>query len=521
MQLRDYQERAIAEVEARVAAGVRRNILYGPTGMGKTETAIGLAQRAVERGERVVFAADLITLADQSAARFAAAGLKTGIARGEDTRDLDAPVVVTSPQTVAARLRNGKLRPLLDEATCIIVDEAHTRHGALERVVLDLRDDQHAVGLTATPMVKALGKVWEDTVIAVTTRELFDRALLVRPHYRRPAALVDMQGVEVDRRKGDYRDADVAERATRIHTELVPEYRKMLAEHFPGRAQAPKTLVFTATVAEAEAVARLYTAMGLGEFRALSYRQTTGHKRAQVAQFHDGRIRGLCSVAVLAKGFDSPSAEVLVDLRPNAKQNLAAYVQKMGRILRSADGKEKCLVLDHAQNLTTFREKVQELFVNGPGPLCQGRKPRKPGTRPGPGGGHAEPEEGEEGVLVDDELDMRGKVQDPADPWHDLCALCVEKGYNKLWARRAYVEYTGGKSPKGRKFDPRRGGISMAVREWSWKRAREYRERKQREAAKDRTSAPAGQFENAGARRLANQQEAARWLRAQQEEMGW
>ena len=483
MELRDYQESGIQQVEDAVAAGVRRNILYGPTGMGKTETAIGLAQRHVERGERVVFAADLITLADQSAARFAAAGIKTGIARGEDTRDLDAPVVVTSPQTLAARLRNGKLKPLLDEATCIIVDEAHTRHSATERVVLDLRDDQHAVGLTATPQVKGLGKVWQGLVIATTTRELFDRGLLVRPRYRRPEvrARVDMRGVQVDRRKGDYRDSDVAERAARIHTELVPEYRAMLDHYWPGRVTAPKTMVFTATVEEAEAVARLYTEMGIGEFRALSYLQTTGHKRAQIAQFHDGRIRGLCSVAVLAKGFDAPDAEVLIDLRPNAQRNIAAYCQKIGRILRAADGKAFCVILDHAQNLETFRDKVAELFVNGPPPLCQGRK-KSNGTPPGGGGGgEVEPEAAEEGVLVEDAIDLSGPVQDPNDPWFDICAVCLERGYNKRWARHAYRDYTGGKDPKGKKFSPRRGGACAAVRDWQRERAREYAERKRRE----------------------------------------
>ena len=515
MQLRDYQESAIDRLEEAVGAGVRRNILYGPTGCGKTEQAIGLAQRHVERGEKVLFAADLITLADQSAARFAAAGIRTGIARGEDTRDLDAPVVVTSPQTLAARLRSGKMRPLLDEATCFIVDEAHTRHGATERVVMGLRDDQHAVGLTATPQVKGLGKVWEGLVVATTTRELFDRGLLVRPRYRRPEAkaVVDMRGVQVDRRKGDYRDSDVAERAARIHTELVPEYRAMLDHYWPGRVTAPKTMVFTATVEEAEAVARLYTEMGLGEFRALSYLQSTGHKRSQIQQFHDGRVRGLASVAVLAKGFDAPDAEVLIDLRPNAKTNIAAYCQKIGRIFRAAPGKEFCVILDHAQNLETFRDKVADLFVNGPPPLCRGRK-KGNGTRPGAGGGgEVEPEEAEDGVLVEDEIDLSGPVQDPNDPWFDICAVCVAKGYNKRWARHAYRDYTGGKDPRGKKFAPRRGGASAAVREWQAERAREYAIRKQREAGlKASVEAQVTSWHQ-------RQQEAIRWNQATQAEL--
>ena len=483
MRLRDYQEAALDEVERRAADGIRKIILYGPTGSGKTEEAIGLAQRFVERGKRVLFAADLIALADQSAARFSRADLRTGIARGEDTRDLDAPVVVTSPQTIAARLRNGRLAPLLNEAACIIVDEAHTRHGAMERVVSGIRDDQLAVGLTASPQVPGLGKVWDDMVVATTTRALFDRRLLVRPRYWRPApaAVVDMTGATVDSRKGDYRDRDVAERAGKIHTELVPEYRRMLERYWPGAVTAPKTLVFTATVEAAEAVAKLYTDMGLGVFRAVTYLQSTALKRALIEQLHDGRIRGLCSVAVLAKGFDEPDARVLVDLRPNAARNSAAYTQKIGRIFRCSPGKQFCVVLDHAENLATFREAMQALFVNGPPPLCRGRK-KGNGDGKRRGGGVQEPEDAvEDGVMVEDELDLSGPVQDPDDPWFDICRICADRGYNKRWARHAFREFTEGRSPAGRKFEPRQGPVAAAIREWEAERRREYAIRKARE----------------------------------------
>lgn len=483
--LRDYQHRAIDAAARCVQRGKRRIVIYGPTGAGKTETAIGLAARINARGGRVLFICDLIPLADQSTRRFERAGLRTGVARGEDTRDTDAPVVVTSPQTLQARLRSGSgsMRALLDDVRCVVVDEVHTRHGSMEEVVLGLREDQYAFGLTATPMVPRLGTVWQDMVIAATTDELVDRGLLLAPSYRvpAPAASVDMTGVAPDARRGDYRDRDVAERAGRIHTELVPEYRRMLERAFPDGTEAPKTLVFVATVAEAEAVARLYTEMGLGRFEAVTYQQTTAHKRALVESFHVGEIRGLCSVAVLAKGFDAPDAEVLVDLRPNASNNLTAYVQKLGRIMRVADGKKVAVVLDHAQNLETFRARLQSLFANGPPPLCPGRQTQANGAAPSfSPGGPKEEEEATEGVMVDGRL-VRAPRQDPGDPWHDLCAVARQRGYHPYWARHKYLALTGRPVPKGTRFDPRRGPVNPDVLAWVRERNREYARRQAQE----------------------------------------
>ena len=53
--LRPYQAIAVAAIKQNIARGVKRNILYMPTGSGKTETAAEIIKMAVDKRKRVAF----------------------------------------------------------------------------------------------------------------------------------------------------------------------------------------------------------------------------------------------------------------------------------------------------------------------------------------------------------------------------------------------------------------------------------------------------------------------------------
>ncbi len=58
MTLRPYQSKAIEQARDNFKAGVLRQIVYSPTGSGKTEIAIDLIRSAVGKGKRVAFIAN-------------------------------------------------------------------------------------------------------------------------------------------------------------------------------------------------------------------------------------------------------------------------------------------------------------------------------------------------------------------------------------------------------------------------------------------------------------------------------
>jgi superfamily II DNA or RNA helicase len=57
----------------------------------------------------------------------------------------------------------------------------------------------------------------------------------------------------------------------------------------------------------------------------------------------------LCNVAILGKGFDAPEVSCVVLARPT--KSLMLHIQMIGRGLRTSEGKDDCLILDHAGNV--------------------------------------------------------------------------------------------------------------------------------------------------------------------------
>ena len=65
-----------------------------------------------------------------------------------------------------------------------------------------------------------------------------------------------------------------------------------------------------------------------------------------------GEIEAMVSVGVLAEGWDNPYCNIIVHLRPTLSKVL--WGQSVGRGLRSAPGKKKCIVIDVSSNWSTF-----------------------------------------------------------------------------------------------------------------------------------------------------------------------
>ena len=78
----------------------------------------------------------------------------------------------------------------------------------------------------------------------------------------------------------------------------------------------------------------------------------------------EGRIKILTSVSVIEEGFDLPSAEAAILLRPTT--SLGLHLQQIGRVLRPATDK-KAVILDHVGNLLThgLAEDTREWSLDG------------------------------------------------------------------------------------------------------------------------------------------------------------
>jgi hypothetical protein len=70
-------------------------------------------------------------------------------------------------------------------------------------------------------------------------------------------------------------------------------------------------------------------------------------REAMFARFRSGATKILCSVGVLTTGFDA-DVRCIIDAQPTKSRIL--FVQKLGRGLRTARGKDRLVILDHAGN---------------------------------------------------------------------------------------------------------------------------------------------------------------------------
>ena len=338
-------------LRAKVREGLKAVVLSSPTGSGKTVMAQYLISSAFSKGRNVTFVVDRRTLLEQTSSRFEEAGMEHGIIAGSITRGPSRPIKIAMAQT----LRTQGWPTVQD---LVIVDECHVR----SKAVLDLLKNPPCpiIGLTATPMVKGLGAddMYQDIVSVATTNNLIDDGKLA-PLEISQCVEIDMRGAPVNT-MGEWSPETVAERSRQIVGDIVPTWVEQTNKHFGGPVQ---TMLFSASIAHGEELCREFQAAGY-DFRQVTGKDDDELRQQTVSDFREHKFPGIVSVEALAKGSDFPTVQCLVIARPYRKA-LAAHIQMLGRGMRSAPGKKKCLCIDHAGNIAGFYDATADFFENG------------------------------------------------------------------------------------------------------------------------------------------------------------
>jgi DNA repair protein RadD len=365
LQLRPQQVRTLDALRQGFRDGHRCQMLYGPTGFGKTELAISLMAAADAKGRRAAMVLDRIVLCNQTSERLDKYDIAHGVLQSGHWRYRPHErIQVCSAQTLEKR---GDF-PGLD---LLIVDEAHqTRKQTAEFI----KNNPHVrvVGLSATPFTKGLGAIYQNVVAATTTEELVNEKFLV-PLRVFHATQIDMTGAK--KVAGEWSEKDATERGIKITGDVVTEWTSKTHEIFGGPR---KTIVFCAGVAHGEDLSRKFADAGYN-FVSISYKDDDDFKRDAIAEFSkpDSSIHGLIATDILTKGFDVPDVMIGVSARPFSK-SLSSHVQQLGRVMRPCQGKEFALWLDHSGNYLRFQDDWESVYADGPGKLDDGREKAKP-----------------------------------------------------------------------------------------------------------------------------------------------
>lgn len=352
LELREHQLSVIEELRNGFRQGHRTQLLYAPTGFGKTEVAIYLMQASANKEFRSAMILDRIVLVDQTSARLDKYSINHGVHQADHWRyNTSERIQVCSSQTLEKR----KDFPNID---LLIVDECHIARKQITELIKN-NPKLKVIGLTATPFTKGLGNIYEHVVCGSTTESLVINKWLA-PLKVYIAKEIDMTGAK--KIAGEWSADVVTERGMQLTGDIVQEWIKKTHEIF-GKPE--KTIVFCAGVAHGQDLVKQFAEKGYN-FVSVSYKETSDFKKATIEEFSkpDSTIHGLIATDILTRGFDVPDVKIGVSARPFSK-SLSSHIQQLGRVMRPHPSKEFALWLDHSGNYVRFRNDWEEVYQIG------------------------------------------------------------------------------------------------------------------------------------------------------------
>jgi len=357
-ELRDYQHTAIRDLRRSISSGHRSPVLVAPTGSGKTAIAGEMIRSAREKCYQVLFLAPRRELVYQVQGRLGSLGLEYGtIMAGEDP-SLMPGIQVASIDTLHARaVRRDKIP--LPRAGLVIVDESHIFGEKAASIIRHYQDSGSiVVGLTATPAKASgvgLGMLYDDMVMGPSVSDLTSMGYLVPARYFSGTA-PDMDGVQI--RAGDWAVEETAQRAGE------PELIGQVIDNWKRIAGDKQTFVYAVNVAHSKHLAEAFERAGV------SVEQLDGDteheiRRGIMSRLWEGITQVVVNVDVYTYGVDYPPVECIVLARPT--KSITRYLQAVGRGLRTYEGKDSLMVLDHGRCIETcgFADDEQPWSLSG------------------------------------------------------------------------------------------------------------------------------------------------------------
>lgn len=465
LELRDHQAAVIDGLREGFRQGHRTQLLYAPTGFGKTEVAIHLMEAVAAKYNRAAIVLDRLVLVEQTSKRLNKYGLEHGVFQSGHWRYRPHErLQVCSAQTLERREGFPKV-------DLLIVDECHIARKQTTDFIKD-NPDVKVIGLSATPFTKGLGNIYSNVITGATTGWLVQHDWLA-PLRVYIAKEIDMTGAK--KVAGEWSGDVVTERGLKLTGDIVEQWILKTNEVF-GKPE--KTIVFCAGVAHGAALVRKFAEHGYN-FVSISYKDNDDFKKAAIEDFAkpDTEIHGLIATDILTRGFDVSDVKIGVSARPFSK-SLSSHIQQMGRVMRPHEGKEFAIWLDHSGNYLRFRKDWDKIYSEGIKTLDETlekahREPtereKKESKCPScgylwpvradacPACGHVRQRQNEVYVLPGrlEELLQTGKshADDKQRFYSELLYIAMQKNYAPGWIKHKYREKFGA-WPKNMREEP-------------------------------------------------------------------
>lgn len=336
MELRPYQQQAKDAIFSEWKNGIKKTLLVLPTGCGKTIVFAKVAEECVKGGSRVLILAHRGELLDQAADKI---GKSTGLGCATEKAEQTClgswfRIVVGSVQSMMREKRLNQFPN--DYFNTIIIDEAHHCISDSYQKVLRHFPDAEVLGVTATPDrgdMQNLGTVFESLAYEYTLPKAIKEGYLSPIKAVTIPLKIDMSAVGVQ--AGDFKSGDIA-------TALDP-YLESIAEEMEKYCSNKKTVVFLPLVKTSQKFRDILNNHG---FKVAEVNGDSKDRAEILEAFDKDQYNVLCNSMLLTEGWDCPSVDCIVVLRPTKVRSLYCQMVGRGTRLSPETNKDHLLLLD-------------------------------------------------------------------------------------------------------------------------------------------------------------------------------
>lgn len=336
LQMRPYQQAAREAIHAEWNDGRRRTLLVLPTGTGKTIVFAAVTEDQVRSGSRVLVLAHRGELLEQAADKIKrSTGLASAVEKAEQTcLDSWCRVVVGSVQSLQRPARLEQFPA--DYFGTIIIDEAHHAITDGYQRVLEHFPEANVLGVTATPDrgdMRNLGEVFDSLAYEYKLTQAIREGYLCPILAQTIPLQLDISQVALS--GGDFAVGGLG-------TALDP-YLEQIAAEMQTACAGRKTVVFLPLIKTSQKFRDILNSKG---FRAAEVNGQSEDRTEILSDFSNGKYNVLCNSMLLTEGWDCPSVDCIVVLRPTKVRSLYSQMVGRGTRLSPETGKKDLLLLD-------------------------------------------------------------------------------------------------------------------------------------------------------------------------------
>lgn len=335
MALRPYQLNAVKALHKEWDSGNKNTLVVMPTGTGKTIVFSQIVKDQVAKGEKVLILAHREELLKQAADKLkASSGMESALEKAANTSigsGLD--VVVGSVQTLRQKSRLEKFSK--DYFGTIIIDEAHHSAADSYKNILEYFNQAKVLGVTATPDradMKSLSDVFDSLAFEYKLPEAINDGYLCKIRTKTIPLKVDISKVHT--LAGDFNPNELGQ--------ALDLYLEAIADSIVKECKGRKTVIFTPLVRISQRLNELLKDRGVNT---VEVNGSSKDREEILKDFESGKYDAMTNAMLLTEGWDCPSVDCIICLRPTKSRSL--YAQIVGRGTRLCKGKDNLLILDY------------------------------------------------------------------------------------------------------------------------------------------------------------------------------